>query len=73
MSLIGTISTALKATFILTASVMENQARASDAHKAVLDAIRIRDTAGASYAMNRVLDLAAEDVNRSQNLPKAIA
>ena len=73
MSLIGTISTALKATFILTANVMENQARASDAHKAVLDAIRIRDTAGASYAMNRVLDLAAEDVNRSQNLPKVIA
>jgi GntR family transcriptional regulator, galactonate operon transcriptional repressor len=64
-SLIGTIETALKATFMLTTSLMEDQARTLSVHKAVLDAIRYRDTAGARGAMNRLLDLAAEDLVRS--------
>ncbi|WP_413988679.1 FadR/GntR family transcriptional regulator [Labrys okinawensis] len=64
-SLIGTIETALKATFMLTTSLMEDQARTLSVHKAVLDAIRFRDTAGARGAMNRLLDLAAEDLVRS--------
>jgi GntR family transcriptional regulator, galactonate operon transcriptional repressor len=44
---------------------MEDQARTLSVHKAVLDAIRYRDTAGARGAMNRLLDLAAEDLVRS--------
>ncbi|GLS21077.1 GntR family transcriptional regulator [Labrys miyagiensis] len=64
-SLVGTIETALKATFMLTTSLMEDQARTLSVHKAVLDAIRFRDTAGARGAMNRLLDLAAEDLVRS--------
>jgi GntR family galactonate operon transcriptional repressor len=64
-SLIGTIETALKATFMRTTSLMEDQARTLSVHKAVLDAIRFRDSAGARGAMNRLLDVAAEDLVRS--------
>ena len=63
-SLVGTIETALKAAFMLTTSLMENQARTLSVHKAVLDCIRFRDTAGARSAMNRLLDVAAEDFDR---------
>ena len=56
--------TALKATFMLTTSLMEDQARTLSVHKAVLDCIRFRDTAGARNAMNRLLDVAAEDLVR---------
>jgi GntR family transcriptional regulator, galactonate operon transcriptional repressor len=63
-SLIGTIETALKATFMLTTSLMEDQARTLSVHKAVLECIRFRDTAGARSAMNRLLDVAAEDLVR---------
>lgn len=61
-SLIGTIETALKATFMLTTSLMEDQARTLSVHKAVLDCIRFRNTDGARAAMNSLLDLAAEDL-----------
>ena len=63
-SLIGTIEAALRASFLLTTSLMENQARTLSVHKAVLEAVRVRDTAGARAAVNRLLDLAEEDYNR---------
>jgi GntR family galactonate operon transcriptional repressor len=63
-SLVGTMETALKASFLLTGSVMANQAKTLSVHKSVLDAIRIRDTAGARTSMNRLLDVAAEDYVR---------
>jgi len=60
-SLVSTIEAALKASFLVTTSLMENQAKTLSVHKAVLDAIRFRDTAGARAAMDRLLDLAAQD------------
>ena len=63
-SLVGTIEAALRASFLLTTSLMENQARTLSVHKAVLEAVRVRDTAGARAAVNRLLDLAEEDYNR---------
>ena len=62
--LIGTIEAALRATFVLTTSVMENQERSLSVHKDVLGAIRYRDTAGARSAMNRLLDVAGDDLSR---------
>jgi DNA-binding GntR family transcriptional regulator len=41
-----------------------NQARTRSVHKAVLESVRVRDTAGARSAMNRLLDLAEEDYRR---------
>jgi GntR family galactonate operon transcriptional repressor len=61
--LVGMLEAALRATFIVTNPLMEAQSRALSAHKAVLDAIRIRDTAGARLAMNRLLDIAADDLH----------
>jgi GntR family transcriptional regulator, galactonate operon transcriptional repressor len=63
-SLVGTIEAALKATFFLSTSLMEDQARTLSVHKNVLDCIRRRDTAGARDAMNRLLDLAAQELAR---------
>ena len=63
-NLIGTVETALRASFLLTTSLMENQARTLSVHKAVLESVRVRDTAGARSAMNRLLDLAEEDYRR---------
>jgi hypothetical protein len=59
-NLIGTIEAALRASFLLTARLMENQAKTLSVHKAVLESVRVRDTAGARSAMNRLLDLAEE-------------
>jgi GntR family galactonate operon transcriptional repressor len=63
-NLIGAVETALRASFLLTTSLMENQARTLSVHKAVLESVRVRDTAGARSAMNRLLDLAEEDYRR---------
>ena len=63
-NLIGTVETALRASFLLTTSLMENQARTLSVHKAVLESVRVRDTAGARSAMNWLLDLAEEDYRR---------
>jgi GntR family transcriptional regulator, galactonate operon transcriptional repressor len=63
-NLIGTVETALRVSFLLTTSLMENQARTLSVHKAVLESVRVRDTAGARSAMNRLLDLAEEDYRR---------
>ena len=63
-NLIGTIETALSASFLLTTRLMENQAKTLSVHKAVLESVRVRDTAGARSAMNRLLDLAEEDYRR---------
>ncbi len=63
-NLIGTIETALSASFLLTTRLMENQAKTLSVHKAVLESVRARDTAGARSAMNRLLDLAEEDYRR---------
>ena len=61
--LIGTLEAALGASFAVTYRLMEVQSRALAAHRAVLDAIRMRDTAGARAAMNRLLDIAAHDLD----------
>jgi GntR family transcriptional regulator, galactonate operon transcriptional repressor len=63
-NLIGTIETALSASFQLTTRLMENQAKTLSVHKAVLEAVRIRDTAGARAAVSRLLDVAEEDYRR---------
>lgn len=63
-TMVGTIETTLTASFRLTTSLMENQARTLGVHKRVLDAIRAHDTAGARTAMNNLLDVAAEDYRR---------
>jgi GntR family galactonate operon transcriptional repressor len=71
--LIGTIEAAMRATFLLTTSVMENQVRTLSVHKDVLEKIRYRDTAGARSAMNRLLDVASDDLSRlwPSSLPTA--
>jgi DNA-binding FadR family transcriptional regulator len=63
-NLVGTIEAALSATFLITNSLMENQAKTLSVHKAVMESVRVRDTAGARAAMNRLLDLAEEDYRR---------
>jgi GntR family galactonate operon transcriptional repressor len=63
-SLIGTIEAALRASFLLTTSLMDNQAKTLGVHKAVLESVRVRDTAGARAAVSRLLDLAEEDYRR---------
>jgi GntR family galactonate operon transcriptional repressor len=60
--LIGMLEAALSASFLVTNRLMEAQSRALAAHQAVLEAIRMRDTAGARAAMNRLLDIAADDL-----------
>ena len=62
--LIGTIEAALRASFLLTTSLMDNQAKTLSVHKAVLESIRVRDTAGARSAVNRLLDVAEEGYRR---------
>lgn len=59
----GLMEAALNASFNVTNSFMERQARALSVHARVLEAIRTRDTAGARAAMGRLLDLAAEDLH----------
>ena len=63
-NLIGTIEAALNATFLITTNLMANQAKTLSVHKSVLESVRLRDTAGARAAMNRLLDLAEEDYRR---------
>ncbi|WP_165491113.1 FadR/GntR family transcriptional regulator [Lichenihabitans psoromatis] len=61
--LAGLMEAALNASFTITNTFMERQARALSVHGRVLEAIRMRDTAGAGTAMARLLDLAAEDLH----------
>ena len=61
--LIGMLEAALNASFLVTNQLMEAQSRALAAHQSVLEAIRMRDTAGARAAMNRLLDIAADDLH----------
>lgn len=61
--LVGMLEAALRATFIITNPLMEAQSRALSAHAGVYEAIRMRDTAGARAAMNRLLDIAADDLH----------
>lgn len=63
--LIGTLEAALSASFLETNRLMEAQSRALAAHHCVVEAIRARDTAGARDAMNRLLDIAADDLGTS--------
>ncbi len=60
--LIGTIEAALRAVFSITNQLMTTQSRALVAHGEVLERIRFRDAAGARAAMDRLLDLAADDL-----------
>ena len=59
----GLMEAALNASLSVTNTFMERQARALAVHGRVLDAVRLRDTAGARQAMERLLDLAAEDLH----------
>jgi GntR family transcriptional regulator, galactonate operon transcriptional repressor len=59
----GLMEAALNASLNVTNSFMQRQARALAVHGRVLEAIRLRDTAGARAAMGRLLDLAAEDLH----------
>ncbi|MEQ1954621.1 FadR/GntR family transcriptional regulator [Mesorhizobium sp. CN2-181] len=63
--LVGMLGIALRATFLVTNAnpLMDAQSRALSAHVAVLEAIRVRDTAGARSSMNRLLDIAADDLH----------
>jgi GntR family galactonate operon transcriptional repressor len=65
-SLIGTVEAALRASFVITNSRMLNQAKTLSVHKAVLEGVRGRDTAGARAAMNRLLDVAEEEYRHLQ-------
>lgn len=60
--LVGTIEAALRAAFLVTTGLMENQVRTLSVHKDVLERIRYRDSDGARRAMNHLLDVAAEDL-----------
>jgi DNA-binding FadR family transcriptional regulator len=66
-NLISAVETALGASFLLTTSLMENPVRTLSVHKAVLESVRARDTAGARSAMNRLLDLAEEYYGRRRS------
>ena len=61
--LVATIAAALRASFRATNSVTDDQARSVAAHRAVLDALRRRDGAGARAAMNAVLDNTEHDLD----------
>ena len=61
--LVATIAAALRASFRATNSVTDDQARSVAAHRAVLDAMRRRDGAGARAAMNAVLDNTEHDLD----------
>ncbi len=61
--LVGMLEEALSASFLITNQLMDAQSRAIDAHRLVIEAISARDTAGARSAMNRLLDIAADDLH----------
>ena len=63
-SLVGTIETALKASFLLTTTLMEDQSRTLFVHRDVMEFVRMRDGAGARAAMDHLLDVAAHDLAR---------
>jgi DNA-binding FadR family transcriptional regulator len=58
--LIGAIEAALRAVFAATTPMMDADALGS--HRVVLEHIRLRDAAGAIAAMNRLIDIAAADL-----------
>ena len=60
--LVATIAAALRASLRATNSITTDQARSVAAHRAVLDALRRRDGAGARAAMNAVLDNTEQDL-----------
>lgn len=64
IGLIGTIEAALRASFLLTTSLMQSQANTLSVHRTVLDGIRARDAEAARRAVNRLLDLAEDDLSR---------
>ena len=61
--LIATIAAALRASFRVTNSVIEDQARAIERHRDVLARLRHHDGPGARAAMGLVLDLAEHDLD----------
>jgi GntR family transcriptional regulator, galactonate operon transcriptional repressor len=61
-SLAGTIEAALRAVFLVTNRLMDRQSAALASHREVMERIRFRDEAGAVAEMNRLLDVAAEDL-----------
>lgn len=59
------VETALTASFRLSSAHWDGPVHSLPLHKAILDAIRRRDAAGADTAMRRLLDAAAADVRRA--------
>lgn len=63
-NLVGTIEAALRASFMATNRWKDGRAVTMAAHRAILDAIRDRRPEEARAAMNRVLDLADQELHR---------
>lgn len=63
-ALAGTIEAALRAVFMVTNRLMDRQSAALASHREVLERIRFRDGAGATEAMNRLLVIAAQDIDK---------
>lgn len=61
--LIGTIRAALISTFAVTNRLMATQSDGLEAHRTVLEHIRMRDAAGARAAMTALLDVSATDLH----------
>jgi DNA-binding FadR family transcriptional regulator len=66
ISLIGTIEAALRASFLLTTSLMQSQARTLSVHRRVLESVRARDGESARLAVNELLDVAEDDLSLSR-------
>jgi DNA-binding FadR family transcriptional regulator len=60
--LVGTIEAALRAVFLITNQLMSAQSKALASHAEVMDEIRLRNGAKAREAMDRLLDVAVEDL-----------
>ena len=63
-SLAGTIAAALRAVFSITNQLMTTQSRALAAHGEVLECVRLRDAEGARAAMERLLNIAEQDIGQ---------
>lgn len=67
----GTIEAALRAAFAVTNQLMTAQSRALEAHRQVLEHIRMRDVEGARAATMQLLDIAARDLGADNSAGKA--
>ena len=71
-ALAGTIEAALRAAFVATAELMATEAKALEAHRQVLDAIRFGAPETAKASMVLLLDIAAEDLHGERSRPSGL-